>query len=923
MDPPADLDGAELARLLRETIGGRAVDNGGPRAPLRMSPNTAKRWTPRRSSQSGQARGGRAAATSASDGGGGITFSFTFSSRHVFVLAILVGAVALLLLVDAKTESALEEGAEAGTAVEVHHNLTELRSGENAKLLEQGGAANDAKGGSGAGKATMGFHDASPENIYGANRYYKPKGLGYATRPVGGLHPIYMADAGAGGKPNEGDFAFDDEYELSPYADKRLKMTDEERTTEQEEWAKKLQHIREKYGYWDFEDDYREKNKKDRPAVNWATVGEKKADYDPLLGEIDKDDFPKGAWQTDDKYVAKFVVEGKKLVQRMLDAIYDEYGMEDETKKAALGLEGSGGKMLGGKFVVAWMHESSFDALAKKLLNAMITNNHFYVTLGGHSAAAGHGNNFGQSYMMEFQRLMEPVFDRLGMVLVSANRAQGGMGTLQSALAGNGIYGDNDVVLWDSSMTEKDGRLQDIFWRMALLSGRRVPVLFDLGGGKAALEAIHEESGAHVGGVMSNTQYPKYKNTEFDFTLAEHKYNAVCWTDRVDVEPADQNAGYGGQASWHPGNFVHQWTARKISIVMLHALDKALDLWEKAASADGNPLDGKHWHLQAEEEKIRAKLQKVNATDTKCGELFPSIARFCTVAMKGAGEWAPRHDPDHSSIRSIAKPAPNGYTPAHLNDGEQLYPGRDPHVPSQRVPKGEVDVATIARSLPPRSKKKRRRLLAEERRQSAIAHSPVGDQYAVGRERRVEESKITPGQGWASENHPAGFCDGTSNAICYREKTNHCVLSGHNDARGVMKGDALSGWLVLNFKDMKEGIVMARMEPWHKHNSNARTEGWTAVNNGEDEGRRMLKGGQPLHESFTFEVAVNGVTQYKHNTTQFNDHCVNPGYNLVICVLWDDALALKNEKQDVEFAMRITGDGGRAALLGMTQIYWA
>ena len=52
------------------------------------------------------------------------------------------------------------------------------------------------------------------------------------------------------------------------------------------------------------------------------------------------------------------------------------------------------------------------------------------------------------------------------------------MGTLQAALAGNGIYGERDFMLWDSSMTEKDGKAQDVFLRQALLSGQRVPVLF-------------------------------------------------------------------------------------------------------------------------------------------------------------------------------------------------------------------------------------------------------------------------------------------------------------------------------------------------------------------------------------------------------------------------------------------------------------
>ena len=214
------------------------------------------------------------------------------------------------------------------------------------------------------------------------------------------------------------------------------------------------------------------------------------------------------------------------------------------------------------------MHRPSFEALAKKLLNAMITNDHFYVILGGHSAAAAHGNNFHQSYMMQFQEVMEPVFDRLGMVLVSANRAQGGMGTIQAAFAGETIYGEKDVMLWDSSMTEKGGGNQDLFYRQMLLTGHRVPILLDMGGGKPIMDMVHKESGAHVGGVTLGTpsMLATTKSVEQAETLPfalrhlfcdkgvstctdrDHKYSAKCWTDRVDVEPpTKQNEGYGSQ----------------------------------------------------------------------------------------------------------------------------------------------------------------------------------------------------------------------------------------------------------------------------------------------------------------------------------------------------------------------------------------
>ena len=516
----------------------------------------------------------------------------------------------------------------------------------------------------------------------------------------------------------------------------------------------------------------------------------------------------------------------------------------------------------------------------------------------------------------EFQHVMEPVFDRLGMVLVSANRAQGGMGTLQTAIAGSGIYGGSDVILWDSSMTEKDGRAQDVFIRQALMAGERAPILLDLGGGKGAMDKLHNEVGAHVGGIHTTAILPKFNNITIDF--GEKKYNAACWTERVDVKPDVQYDAFGGQASWHPGNWVHQSTARKISLLFLHALDEALSLWEKYANDDGgNPLDGKYWHLQKEEDTIRNAVKNANATATECGNIFNYIPRMCTIPMRGAAEWTPRNNPHHSSIRSLAKAAPTGYLPGIIDVEEQVYLGREPLIPSQRVPKGEVDVAMVARSLPPldSSSTRRRRSLASSSKRRNLN----------------ETTKVISGDGWTSIGHPAGYCDGTSNALCYREKSSHCIMSGHNDGRGTMYGDGLSGWLVLELKDVSEGLFMARMESWHEYNSNKRTEGWEKVNNGREDlrrqqrRRRLKKPPPPLPDDFRFEVAINGDIVSSWNKTEYQAQCPYISYNNNICLIWnDEERAKKKEKEDIEFAMRIDApSSGRIAVLGMTHVYYA
>jgi len=856
---------------------------------------------------------------------------FGFSSRNAILLLILAGFVLVLVLVASKLDSKNETDAASTTKGVAHHFDP---------ATKEGGSSTTSKEDNGE---YIGFHDASSENIYGANRYYKHKGVGYPLAPRGGLHPIYMMDLEVEDDseklPDLDDHEYyHEDYELSPYADKRLKLTDAERTSEQTEWNQKLSEIRTEYGYWNFRDDYRQNHKgKDRPVVNWSTVGDKKKEYNPLLGEIDPSDFPKDAWQTDDTYIANFLREGRSLIQRVQDGIYEEHGWERGDAQGGINIMDGSSPTTGG---VAWMYEGSMKALVKKLLCAMMTNDHFFVTLGGHSAAAGHGNNFFQSYILEFQRVMEPVFDRLGMVLVSSNLAQGGMGTLQSAMAGVGIYNENDFMLWDSSMTEKDGRAQDVFMRQALLGGkRRVPILFDMGGGKGIMDKLVKEVGANVGGVTGVGLLPKFKNVTVNF--AEKKYNAACWTDRSDMTPDVQYDKFGGQASWHPGNYGHQSGARKITLLFLHALDEALLLWQNtttSGSGEGNPLNGKHWHLHADEDKIRSSLQSANATETECGKIFDFLPRVCTTPMRGAGEWTPRRDPYHSSIRSLAKAAPmSGYVPGIFDLKEQLYKGRDVHIPGQRIPWGEVDVAVIARSLPPRSSsgRRRRRSLvaattnARHQRQTEHTASIANNSTHSSHSRHLDgESKIIPGEGWAVTVHPAGYCDGTRNSVCYREKTSHCQLSQHNDGRGVMKGDGLSGWLVLDLKDVTEGIFMARMEDYHQHKSNLRTEGWETVNNATKEDgdgrRRKLKAPPPPHPpTWVFEIAINGVIQ-SMNTTDFQSRCHYMSYNNAICLLWnDEERALKKEKEDVEFAMRLVGEGGRIAVIALTHIYYA
>merc|ERR1712113_761414 len=76
---------------------------------------------------------------------------------------------------------------------------------------------------------------------------------------------------------------------------------------------------------------------------------------------------------------------------------------------------------------------------------------------------------------------------------------------------------------------------------------------------------------------------------------------------------------------------------------------------------------------------------------------------------------------------------------------------------------------------------------------------------------------VVPGIGWSCDpDIPAGNCDGQYHSICGRKKDSKCLLSGHMDARGGLYGDGFSGWLVFDLPQVREGLVILKLETWHK-----------------------------------------------------------------------------------------------------------
>jgi hypothetical protein len=609
----------------------------------------------------------------------------------------------------------------------------------------------------------------------------------------------------------------------------------------------------------------------------------------------------------------------------------------------------------------------------------MMTNDDFTVVLGGHSAAAGHGNHFQQSYMMQFHKVMEPIFARLGVKLITRNIARGGLGTLQDGLASGSIYGDKvDMILWDSGMTEPEGYAVDLFHRQALIGGDRPPVLVGyrnfpsfkalyrdldadimyIGSGMVGIPETEDEK--QVESLPWAAQNLKcQKDVSYLCTDKKFKFRTTCWVARDDVKPPTQQASAAGsQVGWHPGFREHQLKGRVIAMVVLEALLDAVNTWLDAVVMDGPPLSDQYWHVTDYYLNIQSKARDESKVGS-CKELSKFMNPLvCTTPLNGRSEFTPRADPDKTSIISLLKPAgKDKYIPSITE--KLLYEGPDVTNPSLQVPDGEVDVLAIVSN-------RRRQLLDSDlstvisNNQSetvqhggnyieaddeskvfdlekdpnslSIATQSLSHPHTNSALRRRTTGTIVPGLGWEhSHNAFAGQCDGTYSAICDRSPSSNCLLYGHHDVRSGIVGGSLSGWLVMNIPNVKKGFIMIKMETFHRDNENPITKGWTEENNGQEEEpqdrHRQLDDSKYVYPpGMMFDFAIDGVVT-TWNAKEFkNVHRKRAQRVCELFTLLDDRNFEKKNGESTEVAIRIRGCPNHSyqwCTFILTHVYWA
>lgn len=681
--------------------------------------------------------------------------------------------------------------------------------------------------------------------------------------------------------------------------------------------------------------------------------------------DVPRSKFPAQSWQLDTDYLAKFLPESIQLVQRAQTAILAEYGhTNDHDNSSSL----SSSEMFRifrynssetvtdtGSRQGGWTTESSWQSLVKRILHAIMTEDSFVFAMGGHSAAAGHGNHFQQSYTLQIQWILEPIFARMGVQMIARNFGNGGLGTIHNAMAAGDIYGhDVDMFMWDSGMTENNNRPQELFHRQGLLaSPYKIPILWT----KSEKVAREYNLAANVDiGIPGNGNFGLVSSSTMEELLAlplparylkcagsvkkicEHyRYDGTCWINRPDVEPSvPQGQAPGGRASWHPGKWEHQIFGRVLAYTILEATQDALLLWKNAPNLK---LEDTAWHMTNHYTQLRKQVQEIPLEQYHCTNFVENDMEFmCRYPLKARTEFTPRAYPAFTSIRTLMPPE----MLAQINDPlPNIYDPPDVFNPSLHPPEGDVDVLSIVEAGVPFP--------------SILAPSYAQRVYA--QPKFAKPPQVPVGKGIVLETKAGDeFCDGSLHSFCNRGEDNSCLLSAHNDGRNGFKFDSLSGWIVMNIPDLLHGYIIIKVETWHQSESVKKTEGWMGINNATTTttttetmpptGRSLSEAGSLLTSrsnvthhssrrrnrtlkkkppelcgSFMFEYAINGkVTTMDKGT--FLQRKQDLARVVETIVLLNDTEFTGGVETEVEVAIRITGCD-RINVFKMSHIYWA
>jgi hypothetical protein len=243
--------------------------------------------------------------------------------------------------------------------------------------------------------------------------------------------------------------------------------------------------------------------------------------------------------------------------------------------------------------------------LIMKLLQTTMTDQNVMVPLvwatGGHSATAGHGNFYNESYTAYLGQAAKSVFRAVGIQFVARGYAMGGTAAApEIALCAKEIFGaDIDVLVWDFGMTDGNNIWKQLLyhWRAGLIkTSRPLHLAYHVEGsfmlnrqkavqdmedlGLAAMVSSQSVVDAVLAAVPDSfglteeqiAQMPSFVRNFKCETQIENG-DPYCKTDKFDLSLCP-NRKY--RTNWHPGWKWHAVMGYLCAFFLFEVLDDAL-----------------------------------------------------------------------------------------------------------------------------------------------------------------------------------------------------------------------------------------------------------------------------------------------------------------------------------------------------------
>jgi hypothetical protein len=455
------------------------------------------------------------------------------------------------------------------------------------------------------------------------------------------------------------------------------------------EYALKQELLRNEYGYWN------------QPIWPNSTIKKFTVPKDNIIYEnrdVPIEKFSPLSWHLQSQYVASFLKEAKDLVHRIQEGIYTEYGMTSSNADDAQVLQRRqqsfniqkmdyfdnhevqvDTSITGQGRIVdiksrqsvpcgSYLTNDAYNMLVRKLLHAIITEGTFLVVVVSSGDYTYQANNMFQTQIMQFQYLLQPVFDKLGIELVSRNMGMDTRTTSINSLGGADVYGESDI-LWYipdhrehvNADAEQTVDHFDLLHIQSILSGERVPIILTPNPGSIPKELHDQNKEIWMGNIQPGYEnicshdpettidackyiYCNEEQSDDPSCTSDEQYNSICWVDRSDYTPKSiiQNKTIGHTNEQYKNPNQHLLDSRKLSMLLLQALDEAINVWMSAQTVNTTVLiPNEMWHVSKAYNTMKESVRDIMTSG--CDTLLKDISRkICHIQMHTFTEWTPR-----------------------------------------------------------------------------------------------------------------------------------------------------------------------------------------------------------------------------------------------------------------------------------------